>query len=1311
MFARSNIINIVLSLVFVITFGACGGASGCQGCASQPLPGGKLPADQTVEGGGQIRVTQAGFNKLTSIVPGLLNSGFANGFCIPQGSALGVDYCYTTQGQCAPGCKVNLNLNSTQIAVTSAQTMNIKVNLSASSAVRVNPPIFAACTINITASSVKADLDLAFSIDPATGELKIRLAQINDTDLSGVNFSGCGVLSFLADLVVTVLDSFLGDFIIQLLTPTINNLIQGFLPNPLGIAGMTDLGQMLSGISPGTEGKMESRIVPGGFVTLNNGGMTLGLITGFNADEDPTTRSAALDSEPALCVPPFKAPNFAAPPASLPITTRSTFTLVAANEFRGMPDPTGTDIAMGFSETTLDLFGHHAVASGAMCLGIGTSFIKQLNVGTFGIFAPSLAELGSENGKDPVLLVIRPQKPLDFAIGDGTVASPSITLGIKEMEVDVYAFLYERYVRAFTMQLSMNVGINLEFEQMPGQPARIKPTLVGLKKENVTLKVLNSEFVAETKAELEQKLPAIFDVITPLIGSLPAFDVPTFAGFKLENLRMKKVVTSEDEFVAIFANFGASTKMRDMSRSNPALGEAVTKLDMFNGNAPQPALRLRPTLASVVTPSISDVGAALATPGKGALPAVTLDAPAFDAAGRSMEYSWNLNGGMWRPFMAGGKMVISDKAFAMQGKYSIGLISRVKGDYRTSEEAGEINVVIDSVGPRFLTSQTTFVDDVMHVRGYDLVSQDAIKIAFGRPGDDAPATAWQTGAAASLTRAQIKDLVVNGELVAFLEDETGNLTIELFSIANTNGFHGQAGASNGCSCDSSGMPSTGNLVLALLVGGMLLVGGRRRLPLARVAKLLRPVAMVAGCLVVGSLMPACNCGSPSAQSCEVVADCAACPNKGEIAFCIENTCLCSADIVPGKIGLYSDVAAQDNGTIWVSGYSQAYGDLVMAKVTGPGRIPVESWEWVDGVPAGPVEIEGSKIRGGISAVGVDVGMYTSVQITSNGTPMVSYFDRDSGSLKFAAKVGDVWQIHVVDMGTGPLTETAGVNAGMYSSMALRTDDGRPGIAYLAHKIDGAGERAEVRFAAAQVAVPTSAADWQTFVVDSAPIPLADPQNPDVYPLPAGLGLFVDMARQPNQAPVVVYYDRGNGDLKMSKFNPGTGKFDAPVVLDGAGNGNDAGWSPSVAIDAAGVVKVAYVSARKDDLMFYDVKAGAVPEVIDNGYRIVGMTSDGLPKPEFHFVGDDASLIIAPNIGPTVVYQDATSHELLVSQKAADNVWRRAAIAGSEDPFVGAYGFFASAAIGGNNLVVSNWVLDQAADENWVEVFVRPLIVN
>ena len=37
------------------------------------------------------------------------------------------------------------------------------------------------------------------------------------------------------------------------------------------------------------------------------------------------------------------------------------------------------------------------------------------------------------------------------------------------------------------------------------------------------------------------------------------------------------------------------------------------------------------------------------------------------------------------------------------------------------------------------------------------------------------------------------------------------------------------------------------------------------------------------------------------------ADCAECP-KGQLPFCIDNTCVCSDDIPPGRIGPYSDVA-------------------------------------------------------------------------------------------------------------------------------------------------------------------------------------------------------------------------------------------------------------------------------------------------------------------------------------------------------------------------------------------------------------------
>ena len=236
-------------------------------------------------------------------------------------------------------------------------------------------------------------------------------------------------------------------------------------------------------------------------------------------------------------------------------------------------------------------------------------------------------------------------------------------------------------------------------------------------------------------------------------------------------------------------------------------------------------------------------------------------------------------------------------------------------------------------------------------------------------------------------------------------------------------------------------------------------------------------------------------------------------------------------------------------------------------------------------------------------------------------------------------------------------------------------------------------------------------DWQFWVVDSAALPPDDPANPALYPLPDGLGLFIDSARMPNQAPVVTYYDRAGGDLKVARFNVQAGQFAAAKVLDGS-NGVDAGWSPSVAVDARGVVNVAYVGTTGDDLKYVTDAPGAVPEVVDDGYRIDGTTVDGLPRPVFHFVGADAGLVLSPGGAPLVVYQDATTQELLLAHKQADGKWTHVSIAGGTQPWPGGYGFFAAGALGKNQLVMSSWVIDLPAedfnDRSWVEVFTRPL---
>ena len=906
MFCKDSRINVLLMICF-LAMSACGGlGSGC-GCSQQPLPAGGLPKDQTVEGGGQIRVTRAGFQKLTSVVPAIINDSLGGGMCIDRTSILGADVCYENNGGCNPGCRVNINVTQTALTVTNQNTLNVRVAANINTSVRIDPPIFSACTMTVTANNLSADLDIGFAIDPATGELRIVLNRINDYNLSGVNFSGCSVISFLANLVTDLLDSFLGDFIVGLLTPTINDLIQGFLPDPLGIEGMIDIGELLGGVSPGTEGFMEARMVPGGYVQLGGGGMSLGLITGLNADQDPTTRTAALDSEPAYCVPPFTAPNFAAPPASLPASSRGTFSLLPAGAFVGNPEP-ADDLAIGLSETTLDLAGHHLVASGGLCLGVGTSLVEQLKLGTIGLLVPSIGELGT--GDEPLLLVTRPQQAIDFSIGDGTEASPAITLHIKNFEVDFYGFIYERYTRAFTMALDLDVGVNLEFVQMPGMPAQVKPILVGLSSSNIGITVLNNEFVRETRSQLEAVLPTVFDLALPLLGDgIGPIDVPNFAGFTLNNLRVQKVTTAQDDFMAIYASLGTSMMMRDRVEKYPSLQPVLDQLDRQAdmGNWPD-VVAMGPSAANarlkaVNVPAPEDVRAALVAKDKTGLPSVTIDVDTHDALGRRLEWSWNINGGLFRPFSKASPLVIQDRAFVWQGKYTIGLTSRVVGDYRTTApETVEVPVVIDSSAPNIVVDEARwYLGDFLAPAVDAVYDNDELEWAWGRPGDDEPSTDWTNSA--RIDRQTAQDLSsADGEILVFARDPSGNVGQ---ALARTN-FHGAPGES-GCNCGTNRTaPGAGSLVLMMMVGAYLLFRRRAAAAAQVVARVSSSratslVVLWAGVSIAVSMVPACSCGNSAGQACELTEDCAdfECPD-GQLAICFEGECICTDDVPYGK---------------------------------------------------------------------------------------------------------------------------------------------------------------------------------------------------------------------------------------------------------------------------------------------------------------------------------------------------------------------------------------------------------------------------
>src|SRR5690606_13491266 len=165
-------------------------------------------------------------------------------------------------------------------------------------------------------------------------------------------------------------------------------------------------------------------------------------------------------------------------------------------------------------------------------------------------------------------------------------------------------------------------------------------------------------------------------------------------------------------------------------------------------------------------------------------------------------------------------------------------------------------------------------------------------------------------------------------------------------------------------------------------------------------------------------------------------DCIGVCEPGEVGQCFELECRCLPDVRYGRTGQFSSMDMSVDGTVWVSGYNSSHGDLVVASTRDMGRIPNPLWQFVDGVPDGPVVLPPFAVRGGIKAEGEDVGLYTDIAAVSEELAMVSYFDATSGSLKFAANYEGQWQKHVIDAGDLNVDDTSASKiAGQYSSIS------------------------------------------------------------------------------------------------------------------------------------------------------------------------------------------------------------------------------------------------------------------------------------
>ena len=1343
---------VAIAVLFAVGTG-CGSSFG--GCGTlKPLPAGLtpfgVPNSQVIEGGVQARLTAPGLKKFSVVVENLLHSQLNTqlGCVIANNSFIDPRPITNTYLELCPDVKPACGMKACggQVAFNSAQRpapWNIddgKDKADFSMADGTNPimnvdlafdldvqakVIYAAtilgispgvCTIDVYSEHWAGDVNtknlhitapIQLGIAPTTGKLTINALPLNVTSLGiKIGTNGCGtIISTIGSALSSFLsffDSQIGNLLINLATtilqPQINAFIQGLLPDPLGLAGVVDTGALFKRFDAPPEAGLETYLVPGGYVAAKDRGLTLGLLAGMNSDANPMTRTMATASDPSLCVPARPVPKLGGAPWMLPAQPlRNDFTLNAAAAFAGSPDPLDPagnvrDVTIGVSRTYFDLVGFHLYNSGSLCLHVDGSSVSQLSSGTLGLLVPSLGAIALQP-KAPLQLVLRPQQPVVFTLGAGTAADALLHVAIGDLRIDMYTWIEERWVRFLTIGLDLNIGLNLTVTKDAMMNPVLQPMLTGIDTANLTVRVTNSELLAEMPTQLEAMLPALINIAaSSLTGALPTVALPSVMGFAFDDLTVGRVQSNMDDFLGLFATLKTPTS------TAPLINWADPQHPRLVGE-----VRTNVKIAKVLVPGQEQLRAlfdvnATATPAR---PEVTLALSADEANGRTLEYAWKLDGGIWHLWTQNANPVIDDDVFLLQGHHTITVRARAVGDYKSEDsQPVTVDVLIDSVPPELHPHLDSKDAQRLVFGGWDLVT-DADKLEYSYLDEKGELQKFTK--TDSLTIDQIGRITNNGanKLIVSVRDEAG--LIGTFPVDVKPYGHGSWGrpvaSSGGCGCDLGGQPSANTTGGWIVVLGSLLFLARRRF--GRRARGWRPfrdfrgMKALASLAIIGSaavFLVGCGCDE-NKQQCIVDDDCAKlqCDN-GKIPQCQQNMCICNPDLPRGDVGRYASMTIIES-TAYVAAYNTTYGDLMIGSIQPPGR--VTNWSYVDGIPEEGPGTLGSHVRGGVSTPGDDVGQFTSISRTPHGEPVIAYYDATNGALKYASFGAIRWHAHTVDKGSGQ-PEIKGDIIGQWASLSLDSM-GRPGIAYsaIAHSNTASGkDEGQLRFAQATTADPQSAKDWTITVVDSRPLPVKAATDMTVDLQPNSIAIMPTLARKANDAPSIAYYDRERGNLRYAELS--AGKW-VTSILDGEDSAGkdtaDVGQFPSMTFDTADIAHIAYVDGSHDNLLYVDTNE-KTPMVIDDGYRPMDeMTSDGLPSPVFHLVGDSASIKIAQD-QIVIAYQDSTSVDLRLAVRDAAGKWGNQRIAGHDAPYKGSYGFWANAQVGGRGVYVGSYGIDQ-----------------
>ena len=1101
------------------------------------------------------------------------------------------------------------------------------------------------------------------------------------------------------------------------------------VPMLLGTDGQGDLGAaFLGGFSPGTHGSGQFMLAAGGDGEAVNDGMSVFFYGGFRSTNGDYTVSPGHNA----CV-----------PALTPTSPRSGGGTIADNwgggnrpsiarvdTFRsntpaGLATP--PHVSIGLAEDYLNYSAFGAFDAGLLCIGAGTRLSQQISTGLFSILIGSLKNLSFPEEAAALAFSIRPQEPPRVTVGTAA-GEPTLALLLPSVQMDFYVWSQERYVRIMTYQADLNITINLTVDA-----GQIVPMIGELTATNPS--VTNSDLITEDPATLATTITSVLGSFAgSLGGSIAPISLPAISGFNLivPPGGLTGVADTGEKFLGIFANLEIA--------------------------APAPLTMTTDTTLAVQDLVLNREAMTVEHFAQGATPSIRLNMNASGPAAVDFEYSYRLDGMQWSPWTRDRSVVFESPALLLQARHDVEARSRVVGEHLTTDlTPAHAEVLIDLIAPDVVVEQD---GTTVRVTATDVItSRDALSYRY-RTGDGVW-TAWTHDASYALPDGGATGVDVE------VKDEAGNVGASRQALIR--GLP-NAAATGGCGCTvADGGPTGGDLAVFAMAALFVLGAGRRRsLPgakpfltgrlagrLARAALKHLPVVLVlATPLAFGAM--GCDCGSkktvPTPPACDGLcgtapeagqfcctttnmcqtygddADCApgfTCPPAsieldGCTVRCAAGACTEKPPLTPGQLATHLDMVLDESGVPILSGYAAGnpptrhYGDLVVGQYDAASS--TVDWEIVDGAPSSPVVAGPSGWRGGVSAPGPDVGRFTSIARSTDGTLYVSYYDADAGALKLAIRSGSSWSTQVVD--------DSG-DAGRYSSLVL-TDAGVPVVAYL--RIDAPETSGRptsgVYVAHAANAAPADPTDWTITAVVTGTMACraqfcgtgqsclesgecitpttdcatacSDTQacnagtcaaalpNPWIEDLPPAIGLHISLARTASGFGLV-YYDRNSGNIQ-GVSNDGSA-WGAPFLIDGYAAGSpfigDSGIGASLFVDAAGKWHVSYVDGAEEKLKYARISGTTVEvkEVVDDG------STDGTtPNPDGrHVVGDDSSIVVTDGGEVRIAYQDATVQHVMFATRAAAGGWTLTALDSTDST-----GYFVDQVLLANTSYVATW---------------------